>query len=86
MERLAANKGAWAAAPVGERIAVLKEIRSRLLDEASGCSVAGCGTSLLGHAGGTVRGGCGISCWVPAKQRGSSTGQRRAQLASAELN
>lgn len=33
MERLAANKGAWAAAPVGERIAVLKEIRARLLDE-----------------------------------------------------
>ena len=36
MERLAANKGAWAAASVGERIAVLKEIRGRLLDEASG--------------------------------------------------
>lgn len=36
MERLAANKGAWAAAPVGERIAVLKEIRARLLDEVSG--------------------------------------------------
>jgi acyl-CoA reductase-like NAD-dependent aldehyde dehydrogenase len=33
MERLAGNKGAWAAAPLSERIAVLKEIRARLLDE-----------------------------------------------------
>lgn len=33
MERLTASKGAWAAASLGERIAVLKEIRSRLLDQ-----------------------------------------------------
>ena len=33
MERLASSKGAWAAASLAERIAVLKEIRSRLLEQ-----------------------------------------------------
>lgn len=42
MERLSANKAAWAAAPVSERIAVLKEIRARLLDEVNGASCCGC--------------------------------------------
>lgn len=33
LERLSARKSAWAAAPLDERIALLKEIRSRLLDQ-----------------------------------------------------
>jgi acyl-CoA reductase-like NAD-dependent aldehyde dehydrogenase len=33
LQKLSANKAAWAAAPLSERIAVLKEVRGRLLDK-----------------------------------------------------